>query len=120
MAGLFSAIALPITLIRDSSSWRERGAHFLSAVAVYTFGGVAAGAVVGLLRPLARNAVGAMLIGIPASAGIFGGILVLGDGVPRHWQKATWVDFATMCGLFGPFFAFLLWRVAMRAAKKED
>src|SRR5262249_23024222 len=102
------------------SSWRERGAHFLSAVAVYTFGGVAAGAVVGLLRPPARNALRAMLLRIPASAGIFRGILVFGDGVSWHLQKADWGDFAIMCGSFGPFFAFLLWRVAMRAAKKED
>ena len=47
----------------------------LQAIAVYLLGGMAAGAIAGLLRPLARRPAGAIIVGIVASAPLFYGII---------------------------------------------
>ena len=76
-AGFFySLVALAIYAFQGSRPFGSRGITFASTVAVYFFGGLTAGSIVGLLRPLTRLRVGAMAVGIVAAipacmAGVF-------------------------------------------------
>ena len=66
-AGVFCAWAVILLVLGGPSAFLKQGISFAQAVSGYVFGGVAAGIVVGLLRPLLKYGWSAALVGILAA-----------------------------------------------------
>jgi hypothetical protein len=110
MACVYSAIAILLFLVRGPKAFVHNGVTLVSTIVVYAIGGILGGLILGLLRPLTRYLFGVLLIAIPVSAPLFGGILVATRGVPWEWSRKTWITFAICTCFFGPFFGFINWR----------
>lgn len=109
LAGFFTIFAIIIFLTRGSRPFSNTGATLTSTILVYAFGGVAGGAIVGLLRPIARHAVGAMLVGLAAAFPVLFGVWLATEGMPSTWDHLTWLSLKVITGIAGPFFGLLLW-----------
>ena len=110
MACAYSAIAILLFLIRGPRAFIHNGISLVSTIAVYLIGGILGGLMLGALRPLTRYFLGVLLVAIPVSAPLFGGILVATKGVPWQWSEKTWITFVIATCFFGPFFGFISWR----------
>lgn len=71
---LFALIIAVLSLFSRESLFKNFAIGYV--IAAYWTGGLIVGAIVGLLRPFARWPLGAMLIGIPCAAAIYGSIMV--------------------------------------------
>ena len=71
-AALFMAWAVIARIIGGADAFGEKGTTLLTVLALYLFGGVAAGGIVGLLRPIVRWRIGSVLVGIIAAEVIYG------------------------------------------------
>jgi len=71
-AALFMAWAVIARIIGGADTFGQQGTTLLTVLALYLFGGVAAGGIVGLLCPIARWRIGSVLVGIIAAEVIYG------------------------------------------------
>ena|SRR5688572_28829202 len=74
MATLFSGWVLLVTWRRGSTQFDRYGLTTWSIIGACYVGGISAGLVVGLLRPLTSSAFGAMVVGSIAGTGVYGAI----------------------------------------------
>lgn len=85
MGAVFSAWVALLALIQFSTTITTRNGtevNVFAVMATYLLGGTAAGAVVGVLLPLTRWVVGAVVVGILAAVPVFFGVAVAGSGWP--------------------------------------
>src|SRR6185312_850256 len=105
MALLFSAwIGILMILNRSVTLPGGETNHHVNAfavVALYVGGGIAAGAIVGLLRPLERTMAGAMLTGFVAALPFFGGCSLLVHSLSLWYSTDTIVTVAASL-MLGP------------------
>ena len=71
-AALFMAWAVFVRIVGGADAFGEKGTTLLTVLALYLFGGVAAGGIVGLLRPIARWRIGSAIVGIICAEVIYG------------------------------------------------
>ena len=64
MATFYSVVAIAIHAAKGSGAFDEAGITLGKALAAYWIGGAVGGAVLGLAIPLARNKLGAAIVGI--------------------------------------------------------
>ena len=76
----------------------------------YFAGGIAAGTIVGLLKPLARSRPGAIIVGITAAFFVFLGIGIASDGLPTRWGEDSWLSVIICALLFGTFGGNMFWK----------
>lgn len=109
MAAYYCAFVVLLFLVRGASPFERRGVSLGAVLLLYVFGGLSAGAIVGLLRPITRARAGAMLVGIPAAVPTVIALVVLHQGMPGSWDEATWRGVALLSGFLGSAAGFALW-----------
>lgn len=104
----FAAIASVVVSVFQIPQWHIYGQHLWVVVGTYFAAGIGAGAVVGLLRPLARHLIGALVIGIVAAVPV--GIAVSLAASSPKWGPIEW-RFVRFFALFcGPLGGFIRWK----------
>ena len=119
MACFFTVVVVLIRVFADHNS--SSASHRLSLpviIGVYVVGGVLAGAIVGVLRPLTRYAIGAMLVSLPAFLPIATLITMAYEGSPEHWGKAVWETVLLLTCTAGPGFGLVTWLSSQTHKKK--
>jgi len=109
---VYSAFALLVLLFGGSATFRQSGATFLLTIGLYVFGGLIAGAIVGLLRPLARWATGATIVGIIAAVPV----CVMGRYVidQSPWTVGDTIVWSIMAVIGGGLCGFFAKRISER------
>ena len=97
-------------LLGGPEPFSRLGVSLTSVIATYLVGGVAAGAVIGLLRPLSRNDFGAFVVGYLAAVPITAGLMIRLDGWPTAWTVRRWHEFPILVLVFGTMVGFELSR----------
>lgn len=87
IAAILSCYVTVLYLFRGPRPFQAQGTNVLTVVATYIVGGIAAGVIVGLFRPLGRSDWGAALLGAICGLAVFALIRVSLDG-PTHWTRA--------------------------------
>ena len=84
-AAIYCVWVLGVYFIRGDEPFRQIGVSFLGVELFYLAAAGAAGAVVGLLRPLMRWVVGAYFVGYIAGFILSASCTLLVSGNPAHW-----------------------------------
>jgi hypothetical protein len=90
-AAVFILWALLLLVSRGTAAFEANDATPLAVVGSYLFGGIGAGAVVGLLRPLTRRKAGSTVVGIVAMFPVFLGIRVADKGFSPWTERDTFI-----------------------------
>ena len=109
-ACLYSLYVCGLYLLDGSAPFARLGTTLGIVIGTYFFGGISAGVVVGLLKPIARWRAGAIVVGIIAAFFVFFGILVASDGLPSRWGTDQWVTLIVLPTLFGTFAGNRFWK----------
>lgn len=120
-AAVFSAWIVILIVLNGSLTLRLRGgytANALTVIAAYLWGGMAAGAIVGLARPLGRNRVGAALIGVLAAAPVYAGMRVAVEGL-APWRGTDTLVVAILSVVVGGFGGVGLWEIWHPEARRR-
>lgn|SRR5678815_3774769 len=89
-------------LIGGPETFSHLGVSPTTVIAAYVAMGVLAGAVIGLLRPLAGSGdFGAFVVGYLAAVPIAGGGMICFDGWPSTWPARSWHEFPMFVLVFG-------------------
>lgn len=113
LASLFALYVIVLFLLRGSEPFDGLGVSLSAVLSVYFFGGLAGGAVVGLLRPMATSCFASMAIGILVAAPIASGIVFSLAGPPSHWGDShifAAVFMTLLYGIGGGYIAWTFWR----------
>ena len=102
-ASFYSLYVIVLYVFQGQEPFARLGTNLMTVIATYFFGGITAGAVVGILQPLNRWRLGGILIGIVAAFFVFFGIAVAADGPPTKWERRTWEPLLALPILFGTF-----------------
>jgi hypothetical protein len=109
VAAVYSLYVTVLYLIEGSRPFDRLHTSLLMTIAAYAFGGVAAGAVVGVMRPYVRIRLVAILVGILGAVFVFFGAAVASEGMPWGWTRSTWLSIAGCALLLGSFAGNWLW-----------
>ena len=109
MGCFYSAFGLLIFSARGSTPFTNRGVSFGTTIAAYMIGGTLGGCILGLLRPITRYVLGAMLAAIPVAFPLFAGILLAMKGFPTGWSERTWISLLVLTCLIAPLFRASSW-----------
>ncbi len=93
-AGVLSAWVLILSLLQGSTRFEKLGVTTGTIIVTYFAAGTVAGGLVGLLRPLTRSRVGAVVVGALAGIIVYTAISVAMDG----WANIDLV-FGAICGI---------------------
>ncbi len=118
-ASLFCAYAVAIFATQGSKSFDRLGVSLPAVLVVYCVGGAVAGAVVGLLRPLAVSRWGAMAVGVLAAVPVSAAALVALEGSPSRWSKDDLMGivlYAIVMGVVGGNWFWIRFVATKRAA----
>jgi hypothetical protein len=91
VAAVFSGWAAVVYVISSGGSFEERGISLPEIVSAYAAAGVAAGLLVGMLRPLTRTRAGAYFVGYLAGCIVFVALLWAVAGPPTTWNAVHWL-----------------------------
>lgn len=79
-ASVYAAWAVVLLVARGSAPFKRYGTTFGATIALYFVGGVAAGAIVGALRPLAQWRAGAAAVGVVAATPVYLATMLVLEG----------------------------------------
>lgn len=109
MACFYSAFAVLILLTRGPQAFTSKGASFTGMISVYIVGGILAGGILGMLRPITRHFLGAVVAAIPVSVPPSGGLLIAIRGAPLQWSRNTWLALVVLTCIIAPIFGAATW-----------
>jgi len=119
MACFLTAVVVLVRLFGDhSSSSTPTRLSLPIIIGVYVLGGILAGGIVGLLRPLTRNALGAVLVSIPAALSVAALLALAYEGPPEHWGSLVWKTILLLTCTAGPVFGLVTWLSGQRHKTK--
>jgi hypothetical protein len=90
-----------LMLVRDSIPFTRLGRSYLGAIVLYYVGGIAAGLVMGLLRPLARSKVGKLCTIFLFPPIIALGICLVIFGSPSQWAAGALLTLVAWSAIMG-------------------
>jgi hypothetical protein len=96
----FVAIAVAIYVLSGQSAFESHHTTFGQVALTYFFGGVIAGVVVGILRPLTRSKAGAALVGFMAAMPVAILMRFATDGF-GPWQQSDTVEIIVLSLILG-------------------
>lgn len=104
---------LAVILTATSQLRGPEDPRLLDMIVAYVFGGIAGGAIVGLLRPLANSRVGAAVVGLLVAVPV-----VLGTGVALYglppWERHEAIGLVITAILLGPAGGVILWNISQK------
>jgi len=99
-AVFFSVIAIVFWILGGPGVFEGNGTTLGATLLAYLVGGLLAGGLLGVLRPIARHWVGAAIVGVVCATAVYGAIAVSIEGLTIRSVKT-----ALIAGiLLGPFF----------------
>jgi hypothetical protein len=81
-----------IWLLRGSEPFERKGVTFLAVVVLYLVGGPVTGAIVGLLRPVAKSGLGAAITGVVAAIPVSVMAIAAVGGFPPWTRQHTFAS----------------------------
>lgn len=93
VAAMYCLWATVLYALRGTEPFDRHGLGFGLVLATYLTVGVAAGGIVGLMRPFATRRIGAYVAGLVAGLPIALGITVAIKGLPKQWDYVVWFGF---------------------------
>lgn len=96
--------------VSGATPFERLGTSLGVVIGTYFFGGITAGLVVGILRPLTRWRSGAIFVGIIAAFFVFLGIGVASSGLPSRWRSGDWFAMTVLPVFFGAFAGNKFWK----------
>lgn len=112
LAAYYSIIAIIIFALGGSAPFEANNTSLTEALATYWLGGLLGGIVFGVIKPLARNRLGAVVVGIVVAAPACAAISYAVDG------KVSWDAVAFMAVIFGTIGGLTVSKTS-RSADKE-
>ena len=109
-AAAYSLYVAVLYLAEGSQPFDRLHTSLQKVIAIYVIGGVASGAVVGMMRPYLRLRLVAIIVGILAALVVFLGIAVASQGMPWRWTKAAWGSLVLCSLLLGSFGGNWFWK----------
>ena len=109
VGALLSLYAVVLYALEGPAPFRAVGLSLGALVALYPSGAAAAGAVAGLMRPLARRWPGAMLLGATAALPLVTGVLVATEGPFGLADPWPWTKVAILSAVFGSMMGLAVW-----------
>lgn len=109
IAGVFLVFVGLEYLVAGPAPLTRLGLTFPRLLATYVALGLAAGAIVGLLRPLNRTFQGSVLLGIVGASVVYGGASTVGFGWPGHWPVSQWIGVAVLALAGGGYVGATWW-----------
>lgn len=105
----FSAYVLLLYLFRGAAPFEANDTSLGAVIAAYLFGGLVAGAIIGLLRPFTKRKVGAIIAGIVAAVPVYAAVVFAVNGfAPWTLMDAVFVAVASL--YVGALAGFLTWK----------
>jgi hypothetical protein len=108
-ACLYSLYVGGLYFLQGPAPFQRLGTSIGVVIGTYFFGGISAGIVVGVLQPLARWRLGAIVIGIIAAFFVFYGIGIAANGSPSEWRKNVWITWTVLPIVFGALAGNRFW-----------
>jgi len=102
MAAVYSAYVVVVALMQWSIHFDTYNSNLFEILLGYFFGGLSAGALMGVLRPYNATAWGRALIGLIAGGPVVFGFCVVLFGGPARWTSDNWVTLGIAVVLLGP------------------
>ena len=97
ITGVLMALVATMAFASEGSApFDHSGTTYLRVAILYPGVGMVAGALVGLLWPLARTAARCYLAALPAAAAIAAGIMLLQTDSGRTWSESDWWLFGVL------------------------
>jgi len=118
IAACYCVWVIGIYLIRGDEPFTRQGATLGKVLAVYVWGGALGGLIVGLLRPMAEDEVGALVVGLLAGIPIAAGIVTCVVGWP--WSAKERHIFPMWVLIVGAVVGFLLSKKAEERRKRAE
>ena len=109
-AALYSLYVTLLYLIRGPDPFDANETTLGQVIAVYFAGGIAGGAIVGVLRPLAKWRIGAAVVGVVAAVPVFLGIALSLEGGLSGLDRGAWEAVAFCSIFFGILGGNAMWR----------
>jgi hypothetical protein len=110
-----------LAILRGSVRFETYGLTIWQIMAVYFAGGVAGGAVVGLLRPVTKYRLGAALVGLVAAVPLAFAVEIALQGSPSHWGDLEWGFIKFFACVMGPAGGLIRWyQTYGRDASRSD
>ena len=97
---LYASLAVVIFLVGGQAPFEAGHSSFEKMIATYLVGGVGAGLIVGMLKPLTQSKVGAAIVGSLAAIPV-GILLRFATGHPGPWQGTDTVVTLLFCAMLG-------------------
>lgn len=91
VALVYCAWVTVVYAVNGGGPFERHGVDYRGTVLLYLGAGIVSGAIVGLLRPLIRNNIGAYLVGVIGALPIGAGTAMLVTGLPRYWGFDDWI-----------------------------
>ena len=98
---VFFILVAVVLMIVSRGAVETFGLAFSELVLVYLASGVAAGFVLGLMRPIVHRRAGAAATGIVVAFVVYGGFFSLFAGPPWHWPPLAWPLLAAISIVMG-------------------
>lgn len=111
MATLYSLWVTVVYYLGGPSALAEHNLTLPMAVATYYFAGAIGGLIVGVMLPLARHPLGAILVGIVVGFVAFFSMGVATKGMPPEWSSRDWKGVLVLGLLWGGFGGFIYRRI---------
>jgi len=107
-AAVLSAFVTLQSALTHGRALERYGLRLWEVIALYFGGAVVAGLVVGLLKPLTRTLLGAMIVGVVA---VYPALLALSPiGLPDRPWTARFTGSLLLASVMGPVYAWALWQ----------
>jgi hypothetical protein len=115
IATVYSVYTIVLFITRGTAPFDANGVTPAGVIAAYYGGGLVAGGIVGVFRPLLRWRLGATFVGIVAAFAVFAGIGMANEGYLWHWTARTWQVSIIASLILGPVCADIVWRSSNRS-----
>jgi hypothetical protein len=106
----YSVYVVILYLLSGNEPFEVHHTTLLKVVRAYVFGGVVAGATVGLLQPFVRGKLTAVSVGVVAAFFISIGLGVATSGMVSQWGSQQWITVTIMALLFGSYGGLYFWK----------
>ena len=117
VASLIPVLVVCLQALSQRSTWvGAAGMSLISVIGVYLAAGLVVGTLVGVLAPLARFAVGSIVIGIVAAVTLYSIVVVMADGLGAYSPV-----FPLLIGVpVGGSVGFAIWKDSRKTARRDD
>jgi hypothetical protein len=117
---MYWAWVIVLYAVRGAAPFDRLDVSLRGVISGYLAGGMAGGAVVGLLWPIAKVRIGAYLTATIAAGFALAGLIIAMEGMPQHWGADTWTVLTVMALGLGISLGGSLWKAASSVSSSSS